>query len=83
MGFGLGSVLMRSGLRSPDEASVDAITLFVVLLTSCIVIGHLLEKSRWLTESITALAIVSFSTLYTLMRTIITVSKCNVLYIRV
>ncbi|KAB1199431.1 Sodium/hydrogen exchanger 2 [Morella rubra] len=57
MGFGLGSVLMRLGLRSPDEASVDAITLFVVLLTSCIVIGHLLEKSRWLTESITALAI--------------------------
>ncbi|KAE8701464.1 Sodium/hydrogen exchanger 2 [Hibiscus syriacus] len=41
----------------PDQASVDSITLFVALLSSCIVIGHLLEKNRWFNESITALAI--------------------------
>ncbi|XVF21887.1 hypothetical protein REPUB_Repub12eG0128100 [Reevesia pubescens] len=41
----------------PDQASVDSITLFVGLLCSCIVIGHLLEKNRWFNESITALAI--------------------------
>ncbi|XP_062143517.1 sodium/hydrogen exchanger 1-like [Alnus glutinosa] len=57
MGFALGSVLMRMGLAGPDEASVNAITLFIVLLCACIVIGHLLEKNRWMTESITALAI--------------------------
>ncbi|PRQ26259.1 putative cation/H+ exchanger, cation/H+ exchanger, CPA1 family, na+/H+ exchanger NHX -type [Rosa chinensis] len=39
------------------DASVDSITLFVVLLCFCIVIGHLLEKSRWMTESVTALFI--------------------------
>lgn len=64
MGVALGSVLMRMGLAGPDVASVESITLFVVLLSACIVLGHLLEKSRWMTESITALAIVSFSTLY-------------------
>lgn len=57
MGFALGSVLMTSGLAGPDEASVDSITFFVLLLTACIVIGHLLEKNRWLNVSITALAI--------------------------
>ncbi|PON96658.1 Na+/H+ exchanger [Trema orientale] len=58
MGFSLSSVLMRMGLRSASiEASVDAITLFVLLICSCIVIGHLLEKNRWITESITALVI--------------------------
>ncbi|XP_039043016.1 sodium/hydrogen exchanger 2-like isoform X3 [Hibiscus syriacus] len=41
----------------PDQASIDSITLFVALLSSCIVIGHLLEKNRWFNESITALAI--------------------------
>ncbi|XP_022758089.1 sodium/hydrogen exchanger 2-like isoform X3 [Durio zibethinus] len=41
----------------PDQAPVDSITLFVALLCSCIVIGHLLEKNRWFNESITALAI--------------------------
>lgn len=68
MGFALGSVLMRMGLglAGPDETSVNSITLFVVLLSACIVIGHLLEKNRWMTESITALAMVSFSTLYSL-----------------
>ncbi|XVF32695.1 hypothetical protein REPUB_Repub17cG0105000 [Reevesia pubescens] len=41
----------------PDQAPVHSITLFVALLCSCIVIGHLLEKNRWFNESITALAI--------------------------
>ncbi|KAF5455166.1 hypothetical protein F2P56_024770 [Juglans regia] len=57
MGFTLGSVLMRLGMTGPDEVSVDAITLFVLLLSACIIIGHLLEKSRWLTESVSALLI--------------------------
>lgn len=65
MGFILSPVLTRLGMTGPDEVSVDAITLFVVLLSACIVIGHLLEKNRWMTESISALLIVSFSTLYT------------------
>ncbi|XP_022771028.1 sodium/hydrogen exchanger 2-like isoform X4 [Durio zibethinus] len=41
----------------PDQAPVDSITLFVALLCSCIVLGHLLEKNRWFNESIIALAI--------------------------
>lgn len=53
------------GLHSgADEASVDAITLFVLLLCFCMVIGHLLEKNRWMTESITALALVSLAALH-------------------
>ncbi|TYG39350.1 hypothetical protein ES288_D12G009600v1 [Gossypium darwinii] len=43
--------------KNPDQTSVDSITLFVALLCSCIVIGHLLEKNRWFNESTTALAI--------------------------
>lgn len=60
----MGSVLMSLGMTGPEEVSVDAITLFVLLLSACIIIGHLLEKSQWLTESISALLIVSISTLY-------------------
>lgn len=41
----------------PEPASIHSITLFVALLCACIVIGHLLEKNRWINESITALAI--------------------------
>ncbi|XP_076902934.1 sodium/hydrogen exchanger 2-like isoform X2 [Bidens hawaiensis] len=36
---------------------VHHIALFAALLCACIVIGHLLEESRWINESITALAI--------------------------
>ncbi|KAK3415601.1 hypothetical protein EUGRSUZ_H01210 [Eucalyptus grandis] len=58
MGFSLGSVLMSLGMRSEaDQVSVDAITLFVGLLCTCIIIGHLLEKNKWINESITALTI--------------------------
>lgn len=46
-------------LSDDDQVSVDSITLFVALLCGCIVIGHLLEESRWINESITALFIVS------------------------
>lgn len=45
-------------LTTSDHTSVVSITLFVALLTACIVIGHLLEESRWINESITALIIV-------------------------
>ncbi|CAK7348238.1 unnamed protein product [Dovyalis caffra] len=57
---------MNLGLRmasQPDEASIHSITLFVVLLCACILIGHLLEKNRWLNESITALTIITFTSL--------------------
>ncbi|OMP06624.1 Na+/H+ exchanger [Corchorus olitorius] len=40
-----------------EDASVDSITLFVALLCTCIVIGHLLQKNRWFNESITAIVI--------------------------
>ncbi|KAJ8748355.1 hypothetical protein K2173_002992 [Erythroxylum novogranatense] len=52
------SVVSRVGLRTQtDEVSVHSITLFVALLCACILVGHLLEKNRWVNESITALAI--------------------------
>ncbi|KAE8723193.1 Sodium/hydrogen exchanger 2 [Hibiscus syriacus] len=40
-----------------DHASVVSMNLFVALLCTSIVIGHLLEESRWMNESITALVI--------------------------
>lgn len=46
-------------LSTSDHASVVSINLFVALLCACIVIGHLLEETRWMNESITALLIVS------------------------
>ncbi|KAJ9187723.1 hypothetical protein P3X46_003147 [Hevea brasiliensis] len=58
MGFSLGSVVVRLGLKSGTDATpVDSITLCVALLCACILIGHLLEKNRWMNESITALSI--------------------------
>lgn len=41
----------------PETDFVHHIALFAALLCACIVIGHLLEESRWMNESITALAI--------------------------
>ncbi|XP_074568322.1 sodium/hydrogen exchanger 1-like [Curcuma longa] len=51
--------LARPGILSAtsDHASVVSINIFVALLCGCIVIGHLLEESRWINESITALVI--------------------------
>lgn len=46
-------------LRTSDHTSVVSMNLFVALLCACILLGHLLEESRWMNESITALAIVS------------------------
>ncbi|XXG64828.1 hypothetical protein AAC387_Pa05g2680 [Persea americana] len=58
MAFELASVLMKMGIVSTsDHASVVSINIFASLLCACIVIGHLLEESRWMNESITALAI--------------------------
>ncbi|RRT37407.1 hypothetical protein B296_00055052 [Ensete ventricosum] len=61
MAFGLvAQQFVRLGILSTsDHASVVSINLFVALLCGCIVIGHLLEESRWINESITALVIVS------------------------
>nr|AVA17606.1 Na+/H+ antiporter family protein 3 [Populus balsamifera] len=44
-------------LYTSDHASVVSMNLFVALLCACIVIGHLLEETRWMNESITALTI--------------------------
>ncbi|ONK57913.1 uncharacterized protein A4U43_C09F5560 [Asparagus officinalis] len=49
MGFQLGS--------DPDPQSVVSVTLFTALICACVIIGHLLEESRWMNESITALAV--------------------------
>uniref|UniRef100_A0A7N0UEI1 Cation/H+ exchanger transmembrane domain-containing protein n=1 Tax=Kalanchoe fedtschenkoi TaxID=63787 RepID=A0A7N0UEI1_KALFE len=58
MGHEMGEILMKLGnLSTSDHASVVSMNIFVALLCACIVIGHLLEESRWMNESITALAI--------------------------
>ncbi|VVA16860.1 PREDICTED: sodium/hydrogen exchanger [Prunus dulcis] len=44
-------------LMTSDHTSVVSMNLFVALLCACILLGHLLEESRWMNESITALAI--------------------------
>ncbi|KAI7736129.1 hypothetical protein M8C21_033160 [Ambrosia artemisiifolia] len=41
----------------PETEFIDQIALFAALLCGCIVIGHLLENSRWINQSITALLI--------------------------
>ncbi|KAK8623853.1 hypothetical protein V6N13_065215 [Hibiscus sabdariffa] len=46
-----------TAVLASDHSSVVSMNLFVALLCGCIVIGHLLEESRWMNESITALAI--------------------------
>nr|WFD52747.1 NHX1 [Nitraria sibirica] len=55
--MGAGQDYSLTILDDPDQAPIHSITLFVVLLCACIIIGHLLEKNRWMNESITALAI--------------------------
>ncbi|KAB1214060.1 Sodium/hydrogen exchanger 2 [Morella rubra] len=58
MAVDTGAFLARLGmLTTSDHTSVVSMNLFVALLCACIVIGHLLEESRWMNESITALAI--------------------------
>lgn len=42
-----------------NQGVVDSLSLFVALLCACIVIGHLIEESRWINESITAILVAS------------------------
>ncbi|CAH2054840.1 unnamed protein product [Thlaspi arvense] len=58
MAFGLSTMLAKTEtLFASDHASVVSMNLFVALLCACIVLGHLLEETRWMNESITALII--------------------------
>ncbi|XP_071721131.1 sodium/hydrogen exchanger 1-like [Rutidosis leptorrhynchoides] len=59
MSINVSSIEANYGLMTsePETDSVHQIALFVALLCACIVIGHLLKESRWINESITALAI--------------------------
>lgn len=58
MGLGLVPLLAKMEMVSTsDYTSVVSINLFVALLCTCIVLGHLLEENRWMNESITALII--------------------------
>lgn len=61
MALDLSSIASESNgmLRTSDHTSVVSMNLFVALLCACILLGHLMEESRWMNESITALAIVS------------------------
>ncbi|GMH13189.1 hypothetical protein Nepgr_015030 [Nepenthes gracilis] len=54
----LSSLFARSEMLSTsDYNSIISINLFVALLLACIVIGHLVEETRWMNASITALLI--------------------------
>lgn len=62
MGVDVGTLLSKMNLlTTSDHGSVVSINLFVALICACIIIGHLLEESRWMNESITALMIVSLN----------------------
>nr|UFP37805.1 NHX3 [Lonicera japonica] len=63
MAFHLISSIMTKleTLSTSDHASIVSMNLFVALLCTCIVIGHLLEENRWMNESITALLIGLFT----------------------
>ncbi|XP_071696100.1 sodium/hydrogen exchanger 1-like [Rutidosis leptorrhynchoides] len=56
LGLLLGKMHMNNtALGASEHAAVVNMNLFVALLCACIVLGHLLEESRWMNESITAL----------------------------
>ncbi|CAN6358536.1 unnamed protein product [Urochloa humidicola] len=55
MGLDLGAILKPASLAVSDRDAIVSINIFIALLCSCIVIGHLLEGNRWVNESITAL----------------------------
>ncbi|XP_010486145.1 PREDICTED: sodium/hydrogen exchanger 3-like isoform X1 [Camelina sativa] len=58
MAIGLSTMLKKTEtMLGSDHASVVSMNLFVALLCACIVLGHLLEETRWMNESITALII--------------------------
>lgn len=57
----LHNFMVKVGLGdTSDHMVVVAISLFVTLLCACIVLGHMLEENRWLSESITAIILVSY-----------------------
>lgn len=57
----LHTLMVKVGLGdTSDHMVVVAISLFVTLLCACIVLGHMLEENRWLSESITAIILVSY-----------------------
>ncbi|KAK1316336.1 Sodium/hydrogen exchanger 2 [Acorus calamus] len=56
-------------LWTADYGSVVSINIFVLLLCACIVIGHLLEETRWMNESTTALVIGLFTGVLLLVAT--------------
>ncbi|KAF8725875.1 hypothetical protein HU200_020440 [Digitaria exilis] len=55
MGLDLGAILKPGSLGFSDHDAIVSINIFIALLCSCIVIGHLLEGNRWVNESTTAL----------------------------
>ncbi|GJR57673.1 sodium/hydrogen exchanger 2-like protein [Tanacetum coccineum] len=57
LGLLLGKMNTSTTLGASEYAAIVNMNLFVALLCACIVIGHLLEESRWMNESITALII--------------------------
>ncbi|KAL8166414.1 hypothetical protein V2J09_007913 [Rumex salicifolius] len=58
MAMALSAIFSRLNMLSTsDHSSIVSMNLFVALLCGCIVIGHLLEETRWMNESITALLI--------------------------
>jgi len=58
MGLDLGAVLKPGTFGVSDHYAIVSINIFIALLCSCIVIGHLLEGNRWVNESTTALVMV-------------------------
>lgn len=58
MGLDLGAILKPGNLGFSDHDAIVSINIFIALLCSCIVIGHLLEGNRWVNESTTALLMV-------------------------
>lgn len=60
--FGVGALLSKTKLLTTlNHGPVVSINIFVAVICACIVIGHLLEESRWMNESITALLMVSLA----------------------
>jgi len=55
MGLDLGANLKPGTFGVSDHDAIVSINIFIALLCSCIVIGHLLEGNRWVNESTTAL----------------------------
>lgn len=53
------SAFLKLGMNSSvtDQGSIGSLTLFVALLCTCIVVGHLLEGNRWINGAIIALLI--------------------------